>query len=95
MDLWVEWLVTGSNQEYLRAILDHWYNDLPLEERVIVMLRWTVDEPFSFKAIARCLGKGWTPAAARQRHHHILQRTNRYLIAPGLIDPCEPGPCLH
>jgi len=84
-----------ANQAYLRAILDYWYNDLPLEERVIVMLRWTVDEPFSFKAIARCLGKGWTPAAARQRHHRILQRTYRHLIQHGLIDPTELGACLQ
>ena len=95
MDLWEEGLATGSNQEYLRAILDHWYNDLPLEERVIVMLRWTVDEPFSFKAIARCLGKGWTSAATWQRHHGILQRTYRYHIAQGLMDPGELDAYLH
>jgi hypothetical protein len=82
-----------DNQTHLRAVLHYWHTELPLEERVIVTLRWMVEQPFSFKAVARCLGKGWTAAAARQRHHRILQRTRRYLIERGLVDPTELGEC--
>jgi len=82
-----------DNQVYLRAVLHYWQTELPLEERVIVTLRWMVEQPFSFKAIARCLGQGWTAAAARQRHHRILQRTHTYLIEQGLVDPIETGEC--
>ncbi len=46
-----------DNQVYLRAVLHYWQTELPLEERVIVTLRWMVEQPFSFKAIARCLGQ--------------------------------------
>jgi len=82
-----------DNQAYLRAVLSFWHTELSLEDRVIVTLRWSVDPPFSFKAIARCLGKGWTPVAARQRHHRTLERTYKHLIDQGLVDPNETSRC--
>lgn len=83
-----------DNEVYLRAVLFFWRTKLSTEERLIVILRWTIEPPFSFKAIAQRLGEGWTDAAVRQRHHRILDRTCKYLIEQGLVDPSELQGCI-
>jgi len=44
------------------------------------------EPPYTFREIAARLGAGWEEDAVRQRHHHILDATRRYLRERGLID---------
>lgn len=78
-----------DDETFLRSVLQFWKTGLSGRDFLIVKLRWTVDPPLSFLAIAQRLGEGWSAAAVRQRHHRILRRTYDHLIQQGLIEPGE------
>lgn len=78
-----------DNQTFLCSLLQFWQTSLSDDDFLIVGLRWMVDPPRSFNAIARRLGEGWSAATVRQRHRRILQRTYKDLIEKGLIEPGE------
>ena len=84
-------LAARDNQAYLEAIIRFWKIELNSEDHLIVTLRWATDPPLSFQAIAQRLGSGWLVDTVRQRHRRILQRTLRYLIEQGLVNPDEPA----